>query len=219
MLMNRNFLQYLGLGLATPTLLLFMNVNFVYAKPAQEFNSILPDLTRLARQGWSIRLPANLRLIDRPGQVYPQLKFDPGEVWIFLNSMPDCQARACQGTNIVISRKRDEFTARKLTAPAMTREQQLRVINIYRRSFETWSSSDKRMLIEADGAVLDRKEITLGNGIYGISVLINGRRGIGAENGIVAWQQDKMYYRVSGGANLTDLVGIAQSMVKESPLQ
>jgi len=199
------------------------------AEPAPIFRPILRDIQNQLPRGWVMRLPSIVNISDT--QLYPQvITRIPGEFAVFLNSQPNCGARACQFGIITVAQN-SEYANNLRSKSIFTLKELERVNVIRRRGYETWTESDKRELIRSEMAVLERTPITLKPGINGLFIVQNSGGASTPPSLSVIWKQDGLNYRASirGGfdrqrnivsqRDKSELINLAISMAKESPIK
>ena len=199
------------------------------AELASIFRPILTEIKTQLPRGWVMRLPSMVNISDDP--LYAKVVTTSSEHFaIFLNSQPDCGARFCQFGIITVAQN-STYDNSLRSKPIFTLKELERVNAIRRRSYETWTESDKRELSRSEMAVLERIPITLKPGIEGLFVVQSGG-GVSTPSSLsVIWKQDGLNYRVSlkGGfdrqrniviqRNKSALIDIANSMANESPIK
>ena len=199
------------------------------AEPAPIFRPILRDIQNQLPRGWVMRLPSSVNISDTP--LYPQvITRISGEFAVWLNSQPNCGARACQFGIITVAQN-SEYDNNLRSKPIFTLKELERVNEIRRRGYETWTESDKRELIRSEMAVLERTPITLQPGIEGLFIVQNSGGASTPPSLSVIRKQDGLNYRVSirGGfdrqrnivsqRDKSELINLAISMAKESPIK
>lgn len=199
------------------------------AEPASMFRPIIRDIQTQLPKGWVIRLPSAVNLSDNP--LYVKVVTTGSENFaIFLNSRPDCEARFCQFGIITVAQN-STYDNSLRSRPIFTLKELERVNAIRRRSYETWTETEKRELIRSDMAVLERIPITLKQGIDGLFVVQNSGGPSTPPSLSVIWKQDGLNYRVSlrGGfdrdrniviqRDKSALINLATSMANESPIK
>jgi hypothetical protein len=175
-----------------------------------------------------MRLPSSVNISDNP--LYPQLVTTiPGSLAVFLNSQPNCKARVCQFGIIAVAQN-STYDNNLRSQPIFTLKELEKVNAIRRRSYETWTESDKRELIRSERAVLERTLITLKPGIEGLFVVQNPAGASTPPGASVLWKQDGLDFLVRMGVRLdrngqvtqrdrSNLINLAISMANEPPIQ
>lgn len=203
------------------------------AEPAPVFRSILGDIQRQLPRGWVMRLPSKLYMTDYQGnqvKIYPRFdNYLDGGFAVFLETMPNCQARACSFAVITVAREYDEYKRSLLSSPILSTELLLRVERTRNRSYETWTEADKELLMQVEGAILVRERITLTKGVQGSYIIRNAMGASTPSSGTVIWEQGGFIFGVSGPGGLderyqidqrwrTELIDVARSMSTEQPI-
>jgi hypothetical protein len=198
------------------------------AEPAPMFRPILREIQTQLPRGWVMRLPSSVNISDNP--LYPQLVTTiPGSLAVFLNSQPNCKARVCQFGIIAVAQN-STYDNNLRSQPIFTLKELEKVNAIRRRSYETWTESDKRELIRSERAVLERTLITLKPGIEGLFVVQNPAGASTPPGASVLWKQDGLDFLVRMGVRLdrngqvtqrdrSNLINLAISMANEPPIQ
>ena len=198
------------------------------AEPALMFKPILKDIQNQLPRGMVMRLPLMVNISDN--QLYPQvLTTIPGEFAVFLNSQPDCKARACQFGIIAVA-KESEYANKLRSSSNFSRRKMERVRAIRQRDSQTWTESEKRELIRSEMAVLDRSPITLKQGIQGLFIITNYGGASTPPSLHVIWKQDDLNFRVSRKGGLdrngnvierqkSELINLAISMANEPAIK
>jgi hypothetical protein len=199
------------------------------AEPAPMFRPILRDIQTQLPKGWLMRLPSSVNISDT--QLYSQvITRIAAEFAVFLNSQPNCGAKACQFGIITVAQN-STYDNNLRSQPIFTLKELERVNTIRRRGYETWTETDKRELIRSEMAVLERTPITLKQGIDGLFVVQNSGGPSTPPSLSVIWKQDGLNYRVSlrGGfdrqrnivsqRDKSELINLATSMANESPIK
>jgi hypothetical protein len=198
------------------------------AEPAPIFRPILRDLQNQLPRGMVMRLPSMVNISDN--RLYSQvITTIPGEFAVFLNSQPDCKARACQFGIITVA-KDSEYANRLRSSPIFSRAEMERVRAIRQRDYQTRTESEKRELIRSEMAVLDRSPITLKQGIQGLFIITNSGGASTPPSLHVIWKQDGLNFRASRKGGLdrdgnviqrqkSDLINLAILMANEPPIK
>jgi hypothetical protein len=213
-------LTTLGCGLLTSPL-------SVTAEPADMFKPILREIQNQLPHGWVMRLPSVVNISDN--QLYPEVKFMGKELFVRLNSLPNCWFHSCQYGAITVA-KGSVYSNNLRSDPIFSQRDLERVREIRQRDYTVWTESDKRELIRADGAILDRQPIRLKHGIQGLFVVTNVAGASTPSSLHVIWVQDGLNFRVSIRVGLdrdgnviqlqkSELINLATSMASETPIR
>lgn len=180
-----------------------------------------------------MRLPSTLYMTDYQGsqvQIYPRFdNYSYGGFAVFLETSPNCQARACSFALITVAKDYDEYKKDLLSSPILSTEQLLRIERTRNRHYETWTEADKELLTQAEGAVLVRERITLTKGVKAHYIIRNAMGASTPSSGAVIWEQGGFIYGVIGPGGIdeknqieqrwkTELINTARSMSTEPPI-
>ncbi|MGL5943252.1 MAG: hypothetical protein ACRC2S_23385 [Waterburya sp.] len=203
----------------------------VKADPDPALKPILGDIQRQLPKGWSMRLPSTLYMTDYQGnrvEIYPRFEnqFDNG-VAIFLDTQPNCEARACYFGNITMAKEHDEYNENLLTSPIFSIEKLKQVWQAREKPYETRTEAEMQLMMESEMAVLSREKITLAPGVEGHYIVRNSAGASTPSGGAVIWEQDGFVYSVRGPGWIeeeykrwkTELIDIARSMASEPSIQ
>ena len=200
----------------------------VNAEPASIFKAIIRDIQNQLPKEMVMRLPSRVNISDTP--FYPEVVTTiPGEFAVFLNTQPNCGARACQ-LGILTVAKESEYANSLRSRPIFSKTDMERVRQIQQQNSQTWTAADKQLLGVSKMAVLERIPITLKPGIEGLFIVQNGGGASTPPSLSVVWRQDGLNYRVSvkGGVDRngnvilsqkSEIITLAISMAKETPIQ
>ncbi|MEG4286327.1 hypothetical protein QUB68_24665 [Microcoleus sp. A006_D1] len=201
----------------------------VNAAPASIFTPILRDIKNQIPRGWVMRLPSSVNISNT--KLYPQVITDiPGEFAVWLNSQPNCTARACQFGVIAVAQD-SEYADNLRSKHIFSKTFLQRVKAIRQRNYQTRTESESTLLNSSEMAVIERTSITLKPGIQGVFIAQNGGGASTPPSLHILWKQDGLNYRatIKGGfdydrsvviqSQKSALINLAISMAKESPIK
>jgi hypothetical protein len=217
------FLFGLGVGISAIALAAGVQEGAI-AQPDPIFRSIASSLKDQLPQGWKLRLPSSIQVRDYENKsvtLYAKSDgFNNGSLRVSLDTQSGCTVRACQMGSIFVERG-SSFLGHLKSDPIFTKSNLERVRSVRSRNYETWTDADRQLMLQAEGAVLERSTVDLDTQIKGTFVY---RNGMGVSTGssiIVTWNQDGQIYTISlrGGLNNKQaIVEAAKSMAKEGPI-
>ena len=191
--------------------------------PDPIFKPIFGNIKSQLPKGWSIRLPSKVYMTDYEGkrvQIYPRFdnQFENG-VALFLDTQPNCQARACSFGLITMAKEHDGYNKNLLSSPIFPIDKLKRVWQAQQKYFDARTDAENNLMMEAEGAVLVREKINLAPGIQGHYVIRNAMGVSTPSGGAIIWEQDGFVYSVRGPGSIeegqrwkTELISIARSM-------
>jgi hypothetical protein len=212
------------LALTTAAISLLATANIVHAKPSLIFRAILPQVKNQLPFGMPFRLPSNISFVSYEGirvPLYSQIDgrlCSKGICSVTLSDHQKCQAHACFMGSISVSSAnlKDSYinTLQFESTFPLSSLRKIREIK-RRKDYTLWSDAEKRLMISAEGAILNRAPITLKAGVRGFFIVENGAGVSTPASGTVLWNQDGYTYRLYQRTSLTENWQISQDQKDE----
>jgi hypothetical protein len=218
--------QCLLVGVSILPIMLAACKGIGFEDPDRIFNLVVPQIQKKAPNNWKVRLPTSIRITGSDGaaiKLYSQLE-EPinSRFRISINSQIPCQARVCAVGSIFSEKGSGVFDDLK-SAPILSKEDLDQLKKIQASGSNSKSQADTDLLMRSEGAILERSNVELGEGIQGTLILRNRMGASTPAAWMLTWEQDEQVYSVSFGTsqrpeNRDEILDIGKSMVKARPI-
>ena len=192
--------------------------------PDRIFNLVVPQIQNQAPQDWKVRLPSSIQITGYDGsavKLYSRLeKHDNSGFRISINSEFNCQSRSCLVGSLFSEKNSSTFDDLK-SKPIFSKED-LEQLN-KTKEVGSQSQADTELMVRSEGAILERSEVDLGEGVKGTLILQN-RMGVSTPaTWILIWEQDQQVYSVAFRTsqkpkNRDEILDVGKSMVRGRPI-
>jgi hypothetical protein len=193
--------------------------------PDRIFNLVVPLVQETAPDDWKIRLPSSVRITGYDGSVIPLYakleKYENSRLRIAINSQFGCQSRSCEVGSLFSEKNLSVFEDLK-SQPIFSKDDLDRLKKI-QEAAGSKSQADTELLMRSEGAVLERSNVDLGEGVNGTLILQNHMGVSTPAAWILIWEQDEQFYSVSFRTaqkpeNRDEILNVGKSMVRGKPI-